>query len=277
MIIETGDTGFTGPQDTPTRSGDTPRRRARRSIVRQAFAVALLVASVVLAGCSSTQTVAVAADGSAEAEVVVEVHPIFSAYLSDLAWILGTPTDETFRPDLIRHEFLRREPLDLEAIVIEPTEEGDPEVLRMALIVRAMDGVLGDEPEAPEVSFDVTAGGGVVSITIEPEDTRSLLALSPVIDPRALDYLLPPPEAEMTKEEYEEYLAWSFEEYADGYDLPAVISGARLVLSLNLPGRAIAASGHESRFGRRVTFSIGVTELLTMRETRTYVAEYADR
>lgn len=236
--------------------------------------VALTVAAVIvlLGGCSAQQDVRLAPDGSGQATTDITLDPVFASYLRDLSMGLGADQDAPlFDVAAVRAALGARPGIS----VLDVRETGERQ-LRVAVGFDSVEALLAAQSDM----------GGMPQRFLRFERTESFRRLAARIDRNAIAHLigmagidpfisesLLPPEDGMSPADYRDYLAWAFEEYADGRPLDRVFGSSEVVTTVRPEGVVVQTRGGETTDGA-VRFTIPLVEAVTRREPLQYSLVY---
>jgi hypothetical protein len=226
--------------------------------------VLVLALTLVLGGCSARQSILLREDGTGEAEIRIELDPVFSAYLIDLTATFGegaSENSEVFDLEIIRESFAR-EP----GLLLVEVSSREPEELRVVVEFESLAALFAARSAALERSFHFETVGADRRLVarVDRRTVENLVNLVG-IDPFVTESLLPP-EGDMTAAEYREYLVWALEEYQDHRPIASVIEGSEIRTSVS-PAGAVrqVRGGMDTGSGQAVLFRTPLLEVLTTR------------
>lgn len=235
--------------------------------------VALTLLSIALfAGCSASQDIVLSHDGSGQATTDITLDPVFAAYLRDLSIGLGADEDVSlFDVAAVRASLAAREGLS----VLDVRETGE-RGLRVAIAFDSVDALIRAQERAagePQrfLRFERTESFRRLAARVDRSAIAHLVAIAG-IDPFISESLLPP-DGGMSPAEYRDYLAWAFEEYADGRPLDRVFGDSEVITTVRPEGSVVQARGGETSEGA-VRFTIPLIEAVTRREPLQYALVY---
>jgi len=228
-----------------------------------------LICSVFFLSCTVNQTILVKEDGSGSSKVSVELHPVMTAYLTDLTAMLGDEPDpekvEIFEPEAMEYAFSYYEDMNL-------TDVRVPDKDTMVLTVKFDDigTILSAREEEFGRLFSFESGEGVkkIDILVDQSTIRHILSFSPAGQTMA-DTLLPPADYSFTREEYIDYLEWPLEEYLEGKELAKILENSIISLEMTVDGEIIDVSGGEAA-GNTIKFTMPVLKPLISETPVTY-------
>ena len=223
-----------------------------------------------LAGCSSRQQVDLSVNGSGTAHIRISLSPILVSYLQDLAATVAgvrVPADQpVFDLAALRTAFSR-----YPALVLESASTPRPDTLELSVqfrdVAKVFSAAIGTGPKF--ATFSNNGDTKTLSITVDREAIAAVLGLTPLSGSVAADVLLPPKGDSMSPDEYVSYLSWALEDYAKGQDIERVIRDARIDMVFRVAGTVISQKGGRQD-GNTVTFSLPVTELVTLQKAANY-------
>lgn len=240
--------------------------------MRNLLVAAAAVLLGVSGGCAVYQDLVVTADGGGSTEMTVDLDTILYEYISDLlVSIGGAPSNG----DLFDTEELRR------AFEIHPeliplsVQSPEPRRLRLSLAFSDIGRVFDTPAAGAEDLFEITHNGNerTLRVVLTPPGVRQILSLSPLYGTMIAEALLPPDDGSMSAGEYRDYLAWALEEYAPPGEAAERIGNARIELRIRPDGEIVSQQGGRIENGE-AHYTIGLTELLTLRNSRTYAVTY---
>ncbi len=231
----------------------------------------LLVALVLLAGCSVREEISLQPDGSGEATLTVDLHPILVAYVSDLASAMtGVETEHpVFDVTQIAAEIDERPGIEL--VRAEQRGRGG-----LTLVTRFNDinAIFAREGAGDVLRFERRGDERVLTMTLGRDAVARFLEYAPEESASMVELLFPPADGSVTREEYREELAWALEEYDRRPAVERALDEARIEVRVSPQGRLVSQRGGEVVDGT-VVFTIPVLELLTLRDERIYSLVFA--
>ena len=232
-------------------------------------AVALIAAAVLAllaSGCTVREDVVLLADGSGEAALSVELHPIMIAYMNDLMTAMSGVEGEypLFDLEQIAASFAERDGVEL--IGIERPARGS-----LALGIRFGDiaKVFSREDADDILSFENRGATRELTVRLNRDAVARFLEFAPEENASLAQFLFPPADGSVSREEYREEMAWALEEYDDREAVERALDNATIEVRVNPSGEIVSQTGGRIADGA-VVFSIPVLELLTMAGERTY-------
>lgn len=233
------------------------------------FAVALVLAAafaLLAAGCTVREDVVLAADGSGEASLSVELHPIMIAYMNDLMTAMSGVEGEypLFDIEQIAASFAEREGVELTAI--ERPKRG-----ALALSIRFTDirALFAREDADDILTFERDGANRELTVRLNRDAVQRFLEFAPEENASMAQFLFPPADGSVSREEYREEMAWALEEYDDREAVERALDNATIEVRVDTAGEIVGQSGGRVEDGV-VVFSIPVLELLTLSGDRTY-------
>jgi len=242
-----------------------PRRRA-------ALLFGLLLAlGLIASGCAVREDVVLNPDGAGEAALEIELHPIMIAYMNDLMTAMaGVPDEyEIFDLEQIGASFSERDGVDL--VAIERVSRGS---LRMSIRFDDINELFAREGAEDTLSFGPSGANRELRFTLNREAVQRFLSFAPEDSMTMAQFLFPPADGSVSREEYRDEMAWALEEYDDRATVERVLDAARIDVRITPVGRIVAQEGGRVE-GASVVFSIPVLELLTLPDERTYSLVFA--
>ena len=239
-----------------------------------ALVLAAALAFCLLAGCSSSQRVDLALDGSGAARVEIRLSPVLASYLRDLtATVTGVEpaaNSPLFDIGSLREAFAR-----YPGITLVDASTPRPDMLLLSVKFANAGSLLSRDGAGPEefVTFTNRDGLRTLSIRLDRAVVAELLRLTPLAGSAAGSVLLPPAGTQMSPEEYTSYLAWALESYASENDVKKAIRGSRVDVTVTVAGSILNAEGG-SVSGRSAAFSVPVVKLLTLQSPLVYALTF---
>ncbi len=228
------------------------------------IAVALL--ALLASGCTVREDVVLLGDGSGEAALSVELHPIMIAYMNDLMTAMSGVEGEypLFDLEQIAASFAEREGVEL--VDIERPARGS-----LALDVRFGDisEVFSREDADDILSFENRGSTRELTVRLNRDAVARFLEFAPEENASLAQFLFPPADGSVSREEYREEMAWALEEYDEREAVERALDGATIEVRVNPSGEIVSQTGGRVTDGA-VVFSIPVLELLTLSGDRTY-------
>ncbi|MFW6261236.1 MAG: hypothetical protein ACOC6J_06600 [Spirochaetota bacterium] len=235
----------------------------KRSAVALVLAAAL---ALLAAGCTVREDVVLGADGSGEASLSVELHPIMIAYMNDLMTAMSGVEGEypLFDLEQIAVSFAEREEVEL-------TDLDRPKRGALALSIRFTDirAVFAREDADDILTFERDGANRELTVTLNRDAVQRFLEFAPEENASMAQFLFPPADGSVSREEYREEMAWALEEYDDREAVDRALDNATIEVRVDPAGEIVSQSGGRVEDGV-VVFSIPVLELLTLSGDRTY-------
>jgi hypothetical protein len=218
---------------------------------------------LLLLGCSVSQDLTVAGDGSGTAELSIDIHPIMISYYNDLMVAMSGVEGEcpVFDLEALAASFDEREGVELEAMELRGRGS-------LSMTLRFTDAnALSESGEI--VTFERNGRRRTISVSLDRAAIDEFLGFAPEETVSMTEYLFPPADGSVSREEYEEQMAWALEEYGDPALVRSVLREAVIEVRVVPEGRIIQVEGGE-RSGSSVIFRVPVIEALTLPESRLY-------
>lgn len=201
------------------------------------------------------------ADGSGEADIRIELDPVFSAYLLDLTASLGASDsgepESVFDLSLLRETFAAEPGLTLQ-LVNSPA----PDQLNLVVEFESLATLfaLRQSRLAGAFRFERTDTLRRLAVRVDRRTVENMVALAG-IDPFVTESLLPP-ERGMSATEYRDFLVWALEEYEDGRPVATVINDSAVQTRITPSGRIQQVRGG-LRAGSTAVFRTPLVEAVT--------------
>lgn len=214
-------------------------------------------------GCSVSQDLTVAGDGSGTAELTIDIHPIMIAYYNDLMVAMSGVEGEfpVFDLEALTESFAKREGVELEATELRGRGS-------LAMTLRFEDAnALSESGEI--ISFERSGSRRTLSLRLDRSSIDEFLSFAPEETVSMTEFLFPPADGSLSSGEYEEQMAWALEEYGDPAFVRSVLRNAAIEVRVVPQGRILRVEGGE-RSGSAVIFRVPVIEALTLSESRLY-------
>lgn len=228
------------------------------------FAAALLCAGLLLAGCSVDQEIAVRVNGAGEAEVRVELQPVFIDYLLALAEVaeeVDLPDDPSAPLfDVAEVEAAIAEWPGVEAARIVSSA---PELLEMRLTfddLQAAFSPAASGPDAMTPLISLTGGSRrTLSVHLDSDNYHQLTTLFPVLEHPLVISLGPQPDLDVTDEEYLEMM-----QFVLGDEGPPAILDSEVTVRVRVEGRVVEQRGGELQEDGSVLLRIPLLRILVL-------------
>ena len=228
------------------------------------LAAALLAGGLLLAGCSVDQEIAVRVNGAGEAEVRVELQPVFIDYLLALAEVaeeVDLP-DDPAAPlfDVAEVEAAIAEWPGVEAARIVSSA---PELLEMRLTfddLQAAFSPAASGPDAMTPLISLTGGSRrTLSVHLDSDNYHQLTTLFPVLEHPLVISLGPQPDLDVTDEEYLEMM-----QFVLGDEGPPAILDSEVTVRVRVEGRVVEQRGGELQEDGSVLLRIPLLRILVL-------------
>lgn len=228
------------------------------------LAAALLCAGLLLAGCSVDQEIAVRVNGAGEAEVRVELQPVFIDYLLALAEVaeeVDLPDDPSAPLfDVAEVEAAIAEWPGVEAARIVSSA---PELLEMRLTfddLQAAFSPAASGPDAMTPLISLTGGSRrTLSVHLDSDNYHQLTTLFPVLEHPLVISLGPQPDLDVTDEEYLEMM-----QFVLGDEGPPAILDSEVTVRVRVEGRVVEQRGGELQEDGSVLLRIPLLRILVL-------------
>lgn len=229
----------------------------------------LLTVTIFSISCTVNQEVVVEQSGSGDSLISVKLHPVMTAYLSDLTAMLGDVEDpdevKIFEPEAMEYAFSFYEDMELSGVSV-PSRDA----MTITITFDDIGKVLASQEEQFGQLFSFKTENGIKTIDIRVDQSviRHVLSFSPAGKTMA-ESLLPPEGYAFSKEEYIEYLEWPLEEYLEGKDLGKILAESFIHLELRVKGTIIRQAGGTVS-GNLVRFRLPLLDAVTAESPITY-------
>lgn len=228
------------------------------------LAAALLAGGLLLAGCSVDQEIAVRVNGAGEAEVRVELQPVFIDYLLALAEVaeeVDLPDDPSAPLfDVAEVEAAIAEWPGVEAARIVSSA---PELLEMRLTfddLQAAFSPAASGPDAMTPLISLTGGSRrTLSVHLDSDNYHQLTTLFPVLEHPLVISLGPQPDLDVTDEEYLEMM-----QFVLGDEGPPAILDSEVTVRVRVEGRVVEQRGGELQEDGSVLLRIPLLRILVL-------------
>ena len=235
------------------------------------LAVALLAASLLVAGCSVDQEIAVRLNGAGEAQVRVELHPVFIDYLLALAEIAGE-VEASADPSEALFDVSEVEAAIAEWPGVEAARIATPAPEQLELLLTFADLQAAFEPAAPEPGVDTTplisltgSKRRTLSVHLDSDNYHQLTALFPVLEHPLVISLGPQPDLEVSDGEYLEMM-----QFVLGDDGPPAIVDSEVKIRVQVEGRVVEQHGGELLDDGSVLITIPLLRILVLDQPLDY-------
>ena len=229
---------------------------------------ALLATCLLVAGCGVDQDITVRLNGSGEAEVRVELQPVFIDYLLALAEVaVDAKSDPAALFDISEVEAAIAEWPGVEAArIATPT----PEQLELHLTFDDLQAAFA--PTAPDAGAVTTP---LISLTgserrtlrvhLDSDNYHQLTTLFPVLGHPLVISLGPQPDLPVTDDEYLEMM-----QFVLGDDGPPAILDSQVTVRVQVEGRVVEQQGGELQEDGSVLISIPLLRILVLDQPLDY-------
>ena len=230
---------------------------------------ALLAACLLVAGCSVDQEIAVRLTGAGEAQVRVELQPVFIDYLLALAEIADEvelpddPSEALF--DIAEVEAAIADWPGVEAArIATPT----PEQLELDLTFDDLQAAFAPTEAGSGTTPLISLTGSrrrTLSVHLDSDNYHQLTALFPVLEHPLVISLGPQPELEVNDEEYLEMM-----QFVLGDDGPPAILDSEVKVRVQVEGRVVEQHGGELQEDGSVLITIPLLRILVLDQPLDY-------
>lgn len=234
--------------------------------MRRFAALGALTIAVLLAGCTVREELVLAADGSGTAELTVDLHPIMVSYLNDLVVAMtGVEGDyPIFDLDQLRASFASRE-----GVTILDAALPSRGTLAMSIAFDDVNALLAREGAGDVLRLEPRGANRELLLRLDAEAVQRFLTFAPPESASMAQFLLPPSDGSVSRDEYREELAWALEEYEDTATVRRVLDRSVIEVRVRPAGRIVSQRGGRVD-GDTVVFSVPILEILTLPTERTY-------
>ncbi|MFW6330040.1 MAG: hypothetical protein ACOC28_08055 [Alkalispirochaetaceae bacterium] len=245
-------------------------RQHRRGGFSSFGALLLLLTIVILPGCGSRAIVDIDGDGGGSAEVMVDLDPVFVAYFRDLAGSVGADAEAPiFDLTAIDRRFAEEEAITLTGASVPAQGR-----LELSLGFEDLEELAADERAGRLLSYERQESGSTVTMSLGREEIPFILSLVGIGEDSPVAYLLPPPGAGMSSEEYGEYLTWALEEYASPGRLEQILEGATVTVTVRAPEPLTSVVNGDEISSREARFTLPLLPVLTGEAEEVYQVSY---
>jgi hypothetical protein len=217
-------------------------------------------------GCSVREEVTLRDDGSGEARLSVELHPIMIDYLDDLmAAMTGVEAEyPVFDVEQLTASFAERDGVQLVSLDLPARGK-----LELRLRFDRIDAVFAREGAAEILTLERNGALRTLTVRLDREAVQRFLEFAPEESMTMAQYLLPPEDGSVSREQYRDELAWALEEYAARDVVERVLDRAQIEVRVSPEGRIVRQRGGRVEDGT-VVFTVPVLEVLTLAGERSY-------
>lgn len=239
-------------------------------------------ALLLLASCTVREELVVDGNGSGTATLSINLHPIMISYYNDLLTAMtGVPGEyPVFDLEQLAAAFAEQPAVNLTRI--ERSARGQLEmelsfsdlndVAESAGQAADVDGSAGAGPAFDPTSIFTFGRDGArreMTVRLDRGAVSGFLAFAPPESAMMTSFLLPPEDGSVSRDEYQDELAWALEEYASASEVNRVLENAAIEVVVRPLGRIESQSGGTIR-GDSVVFRVPILEVLTLNEERVY-------
>ncbi len=255
------------------------RRSARRKRPHLSLGVCLAAGALLLllASCSESQRLVVAADGSGSAEVEVRLSPMLVSYLHDLMASMeseGTRGGSTtaappiFDLPRVRSAFERLP--GVSGVEAHSPSDGS---LSLRFAFRSLSELL-QGPQAGggrnPMALTTVDGATTIRFHLDRENLIALTSLPPLRDNPLLLALIPKEGSQVTEAQELDLLEYAFGDYAPAdSSVAAVVRASAIRVSLTVEGRILAQQGGTQE-GNTVVFTAPLLRILALERPLDY-------
>ena len=233
------------------------------------FVAGALLATCLLAGCSVNQDVAVFVNGSGEAQVRVDLQPVFVDYLLALAEIaeeVETPED----PSAALFDVSEVEAAIAEWPGVEAARIATPTSDQLELHLTFDDLQAAFAPTAPDAGTTplISLTGSerrTLSVHLDSDNYHQLTTLFPVLEHPLVISLGPQPNLEVTDDEYLEMM-----QFVLGDEGPPAILDSQVTVRVQVEGRVVEQDGGELQDDGSVLITIPLLRILVLDQPLDY-------
>lgn len=231
----------------------------------------MLIALVLSAGCTVRQDIVLRADGSGQAGLQVELHPILIRYVNDLASAMTGRDVEHPVFDEAQIAAVIRERQGIDLVRLEQRGRGG---LVVDVAFRDISELFAREGASDVLWIEPRGANRELIIRLNREAVYRFLDFAPADSAAMMQMLFPPADGSVTRNAYRDELAWALEEYERRSVVERVLDEARIDVRVVPAGRIVSQQGGRI-VGDAVVFSVPVLELLTLAEERRYSVVFA--
>ncbi len=255
------------------------RRRRAAAFLKPGIALAACAALFLLASCSESQRLTVAADGSGTADVEVTLAPMLVSYLHDLMASMGDADDNsasgaaTGAPPIFDLERIRTafgQLPGVSGLVVRSPSDGS---LTLRFAFRSLRALLGGPQAATShnpVALTSANGSTTIRFHLDRENLQALTSLPPLRDNPLLLALIPKGTSRVTEAQELELLEYAFGDYSPkGSTVGAVVRASTIRVTLTVEGRIVSQLGGSVQ-GNTVVFTLPLLRLLTLEQPIDY-------
>jgi len=229
--------------------------------------VAFAGLTLLVAGCTVREELRVAADGSGTATVDISIHPIMAAYYNDLLVAMTGVEREfpLFDPVQIEQSFAERAGISLLGLELKNRLE-----LSVAVAFNDLNRVFPADSGSPSVlAFERSGTRRTLRIRLDRAAVDQFLSFAPEETAAMSEFLFPPVDGSVSREEFREQMAWALEEYADAGVVAEILENAEIVVVVRPEGTIVSQTGGRI-LGETVVFHVPVLDILTITGEQIY-------
>lgn len=231
----------------------------------------VVVLAVFLGSCTVREDIVLRADGSGEAVLDIDLHPILIEYLNDLASAMTGIEGEHPILDIVRVAEAVNERPEIELTHAEQRGRGG---LRLAVSFTDIGAMFAREGAQNVLRLETRGGQRELTVRLSRDTVHRFLEYAPEESASLIELLLPAPDRRVSREAYRDELAWALEEYERRSVVERVLDEAAIEIRITPVGRIVEQRGGRV-VGDAVVFTIPVLELLTLQEERVYSLVFA--
>lgn len=242
------------------------RRRALRDTRGSAFAALAAVLVVVLGSCSVREDLTLDPAGAGEARLSIDLHPIMIDYMNDLMSAMAGVEAEypLFDLEQIRASFAEREGIEL--LGVEQPRRGS---LRVRVAFEDINEVFAREGGEDILRLEPLGARRELTVRLDRGAVGRFLEFAPPESATMAQFLFPPADGSVSREEYRDEMAWALEEYDERDAVGRVLDEATIEVRVHPRGTIVSQRGGTID-GDAVVFKLPILDLLTITSERTY-------
>jgi hypothetical protein len=220
--------------------------------------------------CSGRDHIVLNDDGSGSADVQIQLHPYFVAYLDDI--VAGFSGAEAGTLPLFDLPTLRQSIQALPGVVLTRAELESRSSLSLGFtfsdaekVFSAPAGAPGSAPAAPSpyALRRLADGSREASFTLSRETFTAVRAFVPMSQEQGVQ-TFGPQDPPYSPDEYVDLLGFLLEEYASYREIDTMIRSRRIDLEVAVQGTITWTEGFDSFSGGKAKASLSVIDLLTL-------------
>ena len=232
----------------------------------------LAAAGVLLfAGCSVREELTISGDGSGRAVLTVALHPIMIDYMNDL---MSAMTGVEAEYPIFDLEQLQASFAGREGIVLERAERPARGRLEMEVSFARIDDVLAREGADDVLALERRGANRELTVRLDRQAVTRFLEFAPEESTSMAQFILPPSDGSVSREEFRDEMAWALEEYEEREVVEQVLENAMIEVHVRPQGRIVSQQGGRIE-GDTVIFEMPVLTILTLNEERSYSLVFA--